>query len=203
MDRRMTEAAQTGNINFLYELIQEDPYVLERFDEVPFVDTPLHVAAFAGHVDFVMEMMNIKPSFAEKLNKAGFSPMHLALQNGQTDAVLRLLRVDKSLVRVKGREGVTPLHQAVGMGNHHYLMIKFLEVCPEAIEDVTVRDETSLHLALKEDKFEAFEILVGWLIRSHHEAAQRWENELLSWGDIQGNTVLHIAAIRNLPQVCS
>ncbi|KAK6234154.1 hypothetical protein QUC31_006560, partial [Theobroma cacao] len=31
--------------------------------------------------------------------------------------------------------------------------------------------------------------------------AQRWENELLSWADIEGNTILHIAAIRNSPQV--
>ncbi|WRX12977.1 hypothetical protein QQP08_005464, partial [Theobroma cacao] len=49
--------------------------------------------------------------------------------------------------------------------------------------------------------FEAFEVLMGWLQRSRHEAAQRWENELLSWRGVEGNTVLHIAAIRNRPQV--
>ncbi|MBA0780754.1 hypothetical protein Gotri_004816 [Gossypium trilobum] len=49
--------------------------------------------------------------------------------------------------------------------------------------------------------FEAFQVLVGWLIRSRHESAERWEKELLSWVDIDGNTVLHIAAIKNRPQV--
>ncbi|EOY18305.1 Ankyrin repeat-containing protein, putative [Theobroma cacao] len=200
MDWRMIGAAQTGNISVLYELILEDPYVLERIDQVPFLDTPLHVAACAGHVDFVMEMMNLKPSFARKLNQAGFSPMHLALRNDKIQAVLRLLKFDIGLVRVKGREGLTPLHHAVGTGNLD-LSIRFLEACPEAIEDVTVRDETALHLAVKNDMFEAFEVLMGWLRRSRHEAAQRWENELLSWRDIEGNTVLHIAAIRNRPQV--
>ncbi|EOY18319.1 Ankyrin repeat-containing protein, putative [Theobroma cacao] len=197
---RMIEAARTGNINVLYELIQEDPYVLERIDQVPFLDTPLHLAAFAGHIDFVMEMTNLKPSFARKLNQVGFSPMHLALQNDKTQAVLRLLKFDKALVRVKGREGLTPLHHVVGTGNLD-LSIRFLEACPEAIEDVTVRDETAFHLAVKNDMFEAFVVLMGWLLRSCHEAAQRWENELLSWRDIEGNTVLHIAAIRNRPQV--
>ncbi|EOY18316.1 Ankyrin repeat-containing protein [Theobroma cacao] len=197
---RMSEAAQTGNINVLYELIQEDPYVLERIDQVPFLDTPLHIAACAGHVDFVMEMMNLKPSFARKLNQAGFSPMHLALKDEKIQAVLRLLKFDKGLVRVKGREGMTPLHHVVGTGNLD-LSIRFLEVCPEAIEDVTVRDETAFHLTVKNDMFEAFEVLIGWLRRSRHEAAQQWENELLSWADIEGNTILHIAAIRNSPQV--
>ncbi|KAA3481730.1 ankyrin repeat-containing protein [Gossypium australe] len=30
-------------------------------DEVPFIDTPLHIAAAAGQVDFEVEMMNLKP----------------------------------------------------------------------------------------------------------------------------------------------
>ncbi|MBA0629625.1 hypothetical protein Godav_024152 [Gossypium davidsonii] len=49
--------------------------------------------------------------------------------------------------------------------------------------------------------FEAFQVLVGWLIRSRHGAAQRCEKELVSWADIDGNTVLHIAAIRHRPRV--
>ncbi|KAG8480398.1 hypothetical protein CXB51_024553 [Gossypium anomalum] len=171
MDERMIGAAQTGDINILYDLILNDPYVLQRIDDVPFFRTPLHVAASAGHIDFMMEMINLKPSFARKLNQAGFSPMHLALQNQKTQAVLRLLRFDEGLVRVKGREGFTLLHHVVENGNVDFL-IKFLEVCPEAIEDV-----------------------------SRHKAAKRWEKELLSWADIDGNTVLHVAAIRNRPRV--
>ncbi|KAK8334121.1 hypothetical protein V6Z11_A10G252300 [Gossypium hirsutum] len=200
MDWSMIGAAQTGNIDVLYELILKDPYVLERIDHVPFLDTPLHEAASAGHVDFMMEMINLKPSFARKLNQAGFSPMHLALQNNRTQAVLRLLKFDEGLVRVKGRGGLTPLHHVAQIGDVD-LLIKFLEVCPEAVEDVTVRDETVFHLAVKNDMFEAFQVLVGWLIRSRHEAAQRWEKELLNCADIDGNTVLHIAAIKNSPQV--
>ncbi|PPD78880.1 hypothetical protein GOBAR_DD24183 [Gossypium barbadense] len=195
MDERMIQAAQTGDINLLYELILNDPYVLQRIDDVPFFHTPVHVAASAGHIEFMMEMIKLKPTFARKLNQAGFSPMHLALQNDRTHAVLRLLRFDEGLVRVKGREDLTPLHHVVQTGNVD-LLIKLLAVCPEAIEDVTVRD-----LAVKNDMFEAFQVLVGWLIRSRYGAAQRWEKELLSWADIDGNTVLHIAAIRHRPRV--
>ncbi|MFQ6655692.1 hypothetical protein Gotur_026136 [Gossypium turneri] len=139
MDERMIQAAQTGDINLLYELILNDPYVLQRIDDVPFFHTPVHVAASAGHIELMMEMIKIKPTFAKKLNQAGFSPMHLALQNDRTQAVLRLLRFDEGLVRVRGREDLTPLHRVVQTGNVD-LLIKLLAVCPEAIEDVTVRD---------------------------------------------------------------
>ncbi|KAH1045697.1 hypothetical protein J1N35_036481 [Gossypium stocksii] len=49
--------------------------------------------------------------------------------------------------------------------------------------------------------FEAFQVLVGWLMRSRHEPAH-WKKELLSWPDIDGNTVLQIAAIRNRLRYC-
>ncbi|KAH1064609.1 hypothetical protein J1N35_029596 [Gossypium stocksii] len=111
--------------------------MLDHIDQVPFVHTPLHIAAHRGQIHFAMEMMNLKPSFARKLNRDGFSPMHLALRNGQIKLVLRLLKADKDLVRVKGREGMTPLHCVVTMGNSN-MLIELLEACPECIEDVTV-----------------------------------------------------------------
>ncbi|XP_017984857.1 PREDICTED: receptor-interacting serine/threonine-protein kinase 4-like [Theobroma cacao] len=83
MDERLRRAAQSGNIDALYDLIQDDADVLRRIDEMQFVDTPLHIAAAAGHTEFAMELMNLKPSFARKLNQCGFSPLHLALQNKQ------------------------------------------------------------------------------------------------------------------------
>ncbi|WRX12630.1 hypothetical protein QQP08_005117 [Theobroma cacao] len=51
-----------------------------------------------------MELMNLKPSFARKLNQRGFSPIHLALQTKQEKMVDDLLSIDEDLVRVKGRE---------------------------------------------------------------------------------------------------
>ncbi|KAK8643374.1 hypothetical protein V6N13_012674 [Hibiscus sabdariffa] len=195
MDPRLREAAETGNIDALHVLIRDDPYILERVDQIPFIQTPLHVAANQGHVSFAMEMMNLKPSFARKLNPHGFSPMHLALITGQTRLVLRLLKADKDLVRVKGWAGLTPFHYVVTTGNSR-LLVSFLEASPECIEDVTVRDETAFHLALKEDQIEAFNILIGWLQRTRrtHGSVFSFEKKMANWEDDEGNTLLHIAA---------
>jgi ankyrin repeat protein len=120
MDQSLRDAAEQGSIDALYALIGRDAKVLDRFDEIPFVDTPLHIAASAGHTLFAKEIMRLKPSFARKLNQDGFTPIHLALQNNQTQLVHRLLDVDKDLVRVQGREGVTPLHYAAQTGNLNF-----------------------------------------------------------------------------------
>ena len=151
-DQRLNEAAKTGNVDALYELICEDAYLLDQIDEVPFVDTPLHIAASMGHVNFALEIMRLKPSFARKQNQYGFSSLHLALQKQnqyvldhehlkekkQTQMVRRLIDVDRNLVRVQGREGVTPLHYIAEKGNVD-LLCKLLEACPESITEVTIR----------------------------------------------------------------
>ncbi|KAL4334071.1 hypothetical protein GQ457_07G018250 [Hibiscus cannabinus] len=195
MDPRLREAAETGNIDALYVLIGEDPDILERIDQIPFVQTPLHVAANQGHIRFAMEMMHLKPSFAKKLNPQGFSPMHLAVITEQNELVLRMLKANKDLVCVKGWGGLTPFHYVVTTGNCR-LLVSFLEASPECIEDVTVRDETAFHLALKEDQIEAFNILIGWLQRTRrtHGSVFSFEKKMANWEDDEGNTLLHIAA---------
>ncbi|KAF2321303.1 hypothetical protein GH714_038554 [Hevea brasiliensis] len=59
MDKRWAEAAREGNIPELYNLIQEDTDVLENIDRKAFVDTPLHIAALQGHIEFAMEVLKM------------------------------------------------------------------------------------------------------------------------------------------------
>ncbi|EOY18338.1 Ankyrin repeat-containing protein [Theobroma cacao] len=193
MDESLRSAALSGNIDALYALIEEDADVLRRIDEMEFVDTPLHIAAAAGHTEFARELMNLKPSFARKLNQSGSSPLHLALQNKQEKMVDDLLSIDKNLVRVKGREGYTPLHHAAREGNDS-LLTKFLEKCPSSILDVTVRNETALHIAAKYNKLEALKAILEWLPISFH-------GSIINSEDKDGNTVLHIAASNNQTQM--
>ncbi|KAJ7969021.1 Ankyrin repeat protein, partial [Quillaja saponaria] len=193
--------AQSGDIECLYTLIQEDPHLLDHFDAIPFIDTPLHVAASDGNTQVAIEIMRLKPSFSWKLNQHGFSPIHLALQNMHTGTVLRFVNINKDLVRVKGREGLTPLHFATQNGDID-LLAKFLSLCPESIEDVNIQSETALHIAVKCKQFEALQVLVGWLWRTRHESALHQQKLILNGMDESGNTILHISTLSNEPQVC-
>ncbi|XP_029126567.1 ankyrin repeat-containing protein BDA1 [Cajanus cajan] len=199
MNDPLVAAAQAGDIDLLYKLIQMKPYLLEGTDLVPFVDTPLHFAAAAGHASFATEIIRLKPSFAWKLNQRGLSPMHLALQNKHYRMVCRFVDINKDLVRVKGREGFTPLHIATQTGKTD-LVAKFLSACPGSIEDVTIRSETALHVAVKYNQLQALEVLVGWLQRNCQRHAHDREKEILNWEDEAGNTILHLSVLNGSSQ---
>ncbi|KAE8124444.1 hypothetical protein FH972_019329 [Carpinus fangiana] len=157
MDQSLRDAALQGNINALYALIKKDPTVLDSIDHISFVETPLHTAASTGKIQFAMEIMRLKPSFARKHDKDGFTPMHIALQkfnasdqNEETDLrrnqallVNQLLSVDKDLVRVQGREGLTPLHYAAKIGVVSLLLNRGLvDLDARNLEHHTVSDIT-------------------------------------------------------------
>ncbi|KAG4181469.1 hypothetical protein ERO13_A10G229533v2 [Gossypium hirsutum] len=178
MDERLRTAAGTGNVSDLYSLIQRDGNVLRHFDEVEFVETPLHIAAEEGCIRFAMEMMSLKPSFASKLNQQGLTPLHLAVTKGHTSMVLRFLEIDKDLVRVKGKNGKTPLHIITEVGNHNGLLERFLEICPQSIRDVTI-ENLLLRTLRKTDYY----------------------REVVNQKDEDGNTALHLAAFHNQPEM--
>ena len=202
---KLNEVAQYGNIEAFYRLIiRGDVKILEDISQLPFVDTPLHIAASAGcpqHIHFAMEMMRLKPSFARKLNPNGYSPIHLAVQAGHIEMVLRLLQVDGDLVRVKGKEGRTPMHDAAAKetAQHLILLGKFLLVCPNSIEDVTIQNQTALHIALENNNLDAFKRLVRWLRKNKSENGR----EILNRQDEKGKTVLHVAVSRNQTEASS
>ena len=111
--------------------------------------------------------------------------------------VRQLLQHDVDLVHVKGRECITLLHYTT-KDDHLDLLEKFLLICPDSITDVSTRNETVLHIALKNDKLNAFKLLVGWLLR-------KWPywRKILNWKDVEGNIVLHIVVFKNQTQASS
>lgn len=80
MNETLKAAALVGDIYLLYTLMQVDPYLLEHMDLIPFVDTPMRIAASPRHTSFATDIMRVKLSFSWKLNQHWLSLMHLALQ---------------------------------------------------------------------------------------------------------------------------
>ncbi|KAK7317715.1 hypothetical protein RJT34_02170 [Clitoria ternatea] len=189
-------AAEEGNISHLYAVIEKDPFALENIDQRPFIATPLHVAASFGRVQFAAEIMRLKPSFALKPNQQGWCPIHLALQRDQKRMVHCFITINKDLIRLKGREGFTPLHLVSQMGDLN-LLNDFLKACPNSIEDVTVRNETALHIAVKNHQNYSLKFLVRWLKTYWYIGAEPSEYTILNWKDEEDNTILHISTSYN------
>ncbi|CAL5441749.1 unnamed protein product [Camellia sinensis] len=194
MDPHLMEAARAGNINDLYARIKSKPDILDGMNKGLFVETPLHVAASAGQTNFALEILRLKPSFGKKLNPEGLSPLHLALQNKHSETVRRLVKFDSELIRIKGREGLTPLHFVAKTDDQDDLLSEFLHVCPSSINDVTVHEETALHIAVKSSSLKAVKVLLEWLRKTYR-------GEVLCLTDEGGNTALHTAVSTSQPEI--
>ncbi|OWM75120.1 ankyrin repeat-containing protein BDA1-like [Punica granatum] len=184
MGTRLSEAARTGNIEYLHYLVQNDPLILETA-ALEVGQTPLHVAALAGQVGFAHEILKLRPELAEEMNPDGLTPLHIASAKGNLEMVRELLKLSPQLCLSKGKERRIPLHYAALKGRAEVLK-ELLSACPESIEEVTARGETTLHLAVKSRQFEIFTLLVEELKCTNRVS-------ILNRKDVQGNTVLHIA----------
>ncbi|MBA0718599.1 hypothetical protein Golax_006339 [Gossypium laxum] len=176
MDEQLRMAAENGDVDALYIKLAQDPYLLDRIDHVPIVDTPLHVAAIAGKHHFAMEVANLKPSLAWKLNHVGLSPMHLALQHKCTKMVRGLITINSQLIRVKAKGMITPLHY-LAQTEDPDLLAELLSACPSSIEDTTIHCETAAHVAIKNCSIRCFKVLLGWLRRVNKEDILNWKDE--------------------------
>ncbi|XP_034887689.1 uncharacterized protein [Populus alba] len=192
MDTRLFDAAQRGNIDYLQRLLTENPLILNI--TLLSAENPLNIAADMGHVDFVKEIIKLKPVFSNEVNQEGFSPTHIAAANGHVEIVKELMKVDIKLCRLEGgRQKMTPLHYAAIKGRAEVISA-MLSDCPDCIVDETVRKENALHLAVKNNRFEAIKILGDWIKDMNKEY-------LLNMKDEQGNTVLHLASWKKQREV--
>ncbi|KAM7508866.1 hypothetical protein LguiA_019319 [Lonicera macranthoides] len=187
MDKRLFEAAWTGNVEYLFELLKENRYMLEVV-ALAGGETPLHIACLAGHLGFVKEILKMKKEFAMELNQDGFAPLHIAAANGRVEIVKEILKIDCNLCQLKGREGMIPLHSGVIKGRVDVIK-ELISVSVDSIANTTARRETALHLAVKNNQFEAFRLLVDHLKQFKKE-------DLLNEKDGQGNTIFHLAVSR-------
>ncbi|ONI24941.1 hypothetical protein PRUPE_2G270500, partial [Prunus persica] len=136
------------DIQLLHQFLAENPLLLHTL-ALASAKNPLHVASIAGHVDFVKEIVRIKPDFAKEMSNDGFSPIHIASAKGYLEIVRELLKVDPRLSQLKGRDEWTPLHYAASRGRVDVIREMALS-CQESVADVTIQGETALNLAVVE-----------------------------------------------------
>ncbi|KAH6826285.1 hypothetical protein C2S53_012246 [Perilla frutescens var. hirtella] len=174
------EAAARGCVISLQQLLIDDPLILDRVIINHYSETPLHVAAMLGHIDFVNEIIHIKPQLTNELNSQLSSPLHLASAKGHVDVVRALLSVDSRTCLNRDRNELTPLHLAAIKGRDEVMKL-LIQAQPDAARLKLSGDETILHLCVKHCQLEALKLLLISV------------PEFLNSKDADGNTVLHLA----------
>lgn len=176
--------------NELQTLLGENPDILEQAYLITAPDTCLHVAALAGSLSSVKEIIDRKPDWVNRLNNDGLNAIHIASANGNAEIVRVLLEKDAEQHRVRSSDGRIALHFAVLVGNVDVLRELVETRWPECEPDLWDGDESALHFALRNNQVEAFTQLLR-MLKEKMDADEL--NRLLNSGDTDGNTLLHIA----------
>ncbi|KAF4356465.1 hypothetical protein G4B88_015299 [Cannabis sativa] len=182
--KRIFEASLTGDITKLHSLLSEDPFLLDRVT-LNSVETPLHISCMAGQTEITKKFLSLRPKWAQELNQQGLSPLHMASANGHVEIVKEIVSVvGANICRLKGQDGKVSLHFAAMKGQVSVLR-ELVSACPESVSEVTVGEESVLHLAVKNNQFEAVRVLI-------EELRKLGKMEIVNWKDIEGNTTIDL-----------
>ncbi|PQM38504.1 uncharacterized protein Pyn_13834 [Prunus yedoensis var. nudiflora] len=189
------EAACSGCVESLNALIEKDPHILIKLALTTETETPLHISALLGHLEFTKTLLTHVPKLAKALNSFRRTPLHLASAGGHKEIVQALLFAYPEACLCRDEKGRIPLHYAAMRGE-----VEVLKELTHANLDsiyLTVDNgfkETVLHLCVKYNQLECLKFLVQ-LVRD--------EGEFLNSkaGSDAGMTILQLAWMRGQIQV--
>ncbi|KQJ96222.1 ankyrin repeat domain-containing protein 6 [Brachypodium distachyon] len=144
-DLPLHKAARSGDAAAAESLCESDPLALNSRDRLS--RTPLHLAAWAGHIEVVKCLCKHKADVgAAAMDDT--AAIHFASQKGHMEVVRELLASGAS-VKAKNRKGFTALHFAAQ--NSHLELVKYLVKKGLDITAKTNGGQTALHVAENDD----------------------------------------------------
>ncbi|XP_031267464.1 ankyrin repeat-containing protein BDA1-like [Pistacia vera] len=177
------EASMRGCVATLNTLIQNDPFICHKISLTAFTETPLHISALLGHVEFSKALVSQKPQLVTELDSFKRSPLHLASAEGHTEIVKELLQANKKVCLVADEEGRIPLHLAAMRGRVEVIQ-ELISAKPESIL-VQINGETVLHLCVRYNHLDALKLLM----------ASVNDEVFLNSKNLEGNTILQVSAM--------
>ena len=183
---RLYNASASGCTTTLKSLIDKDPRILYKISLTPFSETPLHISALLGHLDFTRILLAQNPRLAVELDSHKRCSLHLASAEGHIEIVKELLHANEDTCSIYDEDGKIPLHYAAMRGRIEVVKA-LIAVRPDSTRVMLNWRETTLHLCVKYNQLEALKLLVDSVSD---------EGEFLNFKDHEGgNTILHLAVM--------
>ncbi|KAI3969147.1 hypothetical protein MKW92_029446 [Papaver armeniacum] len=195
MESKLYEASLRGDVTSLTELLKEDPLILERVITGYGNETPLHISAMCGHVEFAAKILMLKPELASEVDSKGFSPLHLASLRKNVEMVRVLLAADPDVCLATDQDGRTPLHLGAMKGRLENMKL-LIQTNPNAIKILLNQGENILHFCVKHNSLEALKLLIGLAESRLDPTDEDQESVRVNARDAHGNTILHLAVAR-------
>lgn len=182
MDPALVDASRRGDLPLLQQLLTQDPLSLDRIQIGGLTDTPLHIAAFHGHLPFVEETLRRCPGLALVLDLRRRSPLHLAASQGHGDVVRALAEASPEMCGVLDVDGRNPFHLAAIQGSETVLT-QLAAAGTQAARRRTAAGEGVLDFCVRYDRLDCLKVLLE-KIR---------DPEFVHGKDGDGNNVFHLA----------
>ncbi|CAL5404839.1 unnamed protein product [Camellia sinensis] len=162
--QELHEAIVEENLEAFKQKLNDVPKILNKIKVGCFIHTPLHVAAYHGHLEFVKEILEKSPGLVEVLDSRRWSPLHLASAQGHLAIVQELVSKNRDMCTSLDGDARTPLHLAAMKGKKEVLDKLFEESLYSPHELMNAKDVTGntiLHLAVRNKEFEVVDYLLA------------------------------------------
>ncbi|KAK6918071.1 PGG domain [Dillenia turbinata] len=118
MEQTMVDVAQAGDIDSLYILLQENPFVLNNIDKSPFSQTPLHIAVSSRQTRFAKEIANLQRKRKTDTKEILSKILAFSIEKSEVEDFIMirddLMKIKKEgLLNLKDDERNTVLHLAM------------------------------------------------------------------------------------------
>ncbi|KAL8537489.1 hypothetical protein ACS0TY_012566 [Phlomoides rotata] len=158
-EKRLYEAASTGNVAELLRLHENDSFLVERISYTCTNNTPLHIATLNNHLPFVEKILELNRHLSEELNSQQSSPLHIAAAKGRLEIAKKLFDAAPDMCLSRNRQGRNPLHLAAIKG--HVLVLELLaRGSSVAAREKVDRGLTVLHLCVQHGRLDALKMLM-------------------------------------------
>ncbi|CAL4988820.1 unnamed protein product [Urochloa decumbens] len=164
MDRRLLEAAISGDAESMKHLALYDPSIL--LGTTPQGNTCLHIACIQGHEEFCKNVLTLGQSLAllTAINEDGETPLLTAVTRGRASLASIVLRScrDKRLIETilrQDKRACNALHHATRSGDR-VLALELIETEPALSKALNIYDESSMFIAVMRNFTDVFNKLL-------------------------------------------
>ena len=150
MDRRLLDAATTGDAVTMKHLALHDPTVL--LGTTPTGNNCLHISSTHGHQGFCMDALALNRSLLSVVNTDGETPLLTAVASGHTSLASVLLRWCRDLwlseaILKQDNKGCNALHHAI-RGGLEELSLELVAAEPALSKAVSQEKESPMFMAV-------------------------------------------------------
>ena len=180
--KTLYKASIRGCVSSLNTLIQQNPLILNQLSLTTFKETPLHISALLGHLDFTRALVDLKPRLVKELDNCRRTPLHLASAEGHKEVVQVLLHDHVDTCLFRDQDGRIPIHYATIRGRID--VVRELITAERNSLEVPDDGKTLLHLCVEYNHLETLKVVVEQVGHT---------SDFLRSKDFYGNTILHLA----------